>query len=675
MPDDNMQAAPVSFADAAAALARQGFRVFPCAENGKRPVWEGWPEWASADEATVRGWWGARHYNVGILTDDMVVVDIDTKPGKDGMASWMSLHGGFDTLTVRTPSGGYHLYYTGANVAINQGALGPGLDVRSYHGYVLGPGSQIDGKTYAVEIAAPKAQVPAAVLARCKPPGQKAANAQQSLVEADDPRAIALATQAVMSHAGATAGELSQAAYQLACRVRDYGISEGVCQVIMAPWGARCQPPVIGEDLNGRIANAYLYAQNPMGSKNPVVMFGKVNIPPVPETNASTKEAAAAQAERSGLRLVSPDECADTAPRSYVIKNMLAPGQLGCVFGAPGAGKSVLAPHLAYAVARGRPVFGQRTKPGTVFYVAAEDEAGMRQRIHALRRRHGAADNFRLVVGMTSLGDPASGDLERLRALIAEHRPALIVIDTLAAAAPGLRENEAEHMGVAVAAMRSLTQQGAAVLLVHHSPKSGDTPRGHSVLNGALDVSMLVAPDEAIGGARGQLQKNRNGPCSLAIAFRIEAEALDRDEDGDNITAPVCVETTAAELRTARTERTTKTEAKAEGILIRLATARRPPTAPPGDALPAVPLLDWEQACMEQGAVSVIAKPGGRRRQFQGARDGLVQKVRIRIDNGTVQPLTWGTPPAEDHAKLHPLVGSMAGPLPKGFAGVQLPPT
>lgn len=134
----------MSKVEAAVAWARRGFRVFTClpdepgregnAKRAKKPTGEGWTEWATTDEATIRGWWSVADFNIGVLTDGMVVVDIDTKPGRDGMASWMQIYGGFDTLTVRTPSGGLHLYYTGANVALNQGALGAGLDIRSHHG-------------------------------------------------------------------------------------------------------------------------------------------------------------------------------------------------------------------------------------------------------------------------------------------------------------------------------------------------------------------------------------------------------------------------------------------------------------------------------------------------------------------------------------------------------------
>ena len=56
-----------------------------------------------------------------------------------------------DSLRVDTPSGGRHVYLTSAKPHRNRvGTIPgfPGLDVRAEGGYVVGPGSTIDGATY-----------------------------------------------------------------------------------------------------------------------------------------------------------------------------------------------------------------------------------------------------------------------------------------------------------------------------------------------------------------------------------------------------------------------------------------------------------------------------------------------------------------------------------------------
>lgn len=79
----------------------------------------------------------------------MVGLDLDRKNGVDGVATLNRLarEHGFEiplTVTVCTPSGGFHLWLTvpdGMTVPNSVGRLGPGIDVRGTGGYVVGPGS------------------------------------------------------------------------------------------------------------------------------------------------------------------------------------------------------------------------------------------------------------------------------------------------------------------------------------------------------------------------------------------------------------------------------------------------------------------------------------------------------------------------------------------------------
>lgn len=631
---------------AALALAARGLRVFPLPPNGTVPSadWAGWPEHATTDPEKIRAWWDGTDQNIAVCSSGWLIIDLDQKRGRNGIGAWLALHGGFDTFTVRTKSGGLHLYYSGADVAGSASELGDGIDVRSHHNYVVGPGSVVDGAAYEVLFDEPFAPAPQEIVGRCKPPGVRTENHLVPLVDLDTPAAVQAALERVARAPAAMQGEQSEAAYKLACAVRDHGISEALCSTIMAPWGARCAPPVIGDDLRGRIANAYAYAQNAAGAKHPEMMFGKLNIEPQP----TPQEVQTSQAVRSGLRRLAVGECA--APRGYVLKNMIVPGQFGCIFGQPGAGKSVVAPHLAYAVAQGRRAFGQRTKQGTVFYVAAEDEKGMQERFEALRLRHGDAPSLHLYGRVSALvtgNDAVAPDMARLLQLVEEHRPSLIVVDTMAMAVSGLDENSSDDMGKIVKAMQSLAELGPAVVLIHHSPKSGDTPRGHSVLNGALDMSMIVGPDpDAEDLIRGELKKNRNGTLNLDIAFRIESAAMGQDEDGDPITAPVCLERTEDEARADRKMKLKAGEGKALAVLHQMTQDQLPANAS-GDRrlngkLPSIALLDWQERCTSKGVMSNAAKPGARNREFNTARNGLVGKNCIYIADGRVTYLGYG---------------------------------
>jgi KaiC/GvpD/RAD55 family RecA-like ATPase len=242
------------------------------------------------------------------------------------------------------------------------------------------------------------------------------------------------------------------------------------------------------------------------------------------------------------LRLLSTKECELAKRPKYIWKGMIAEEQVVCVFGAPGAGKSLFAPYLAMKVAHGESAFGMKTKAGVVLYVAAEDGSGMQLRIASLARRHGHTPKFQMVDGLSDLHSDRSTQLAALLEIVEAQRPALIVIDTLAAAFPGLEENDAKSMGGVVSTARKLAQYGAAVILVHHGTKAeGGTPRGHSILNGALDMAIHIKKGEG-GIVRGVLTKNRNGTIDRDIAFRIDTEDFEPDEDGDAISAAIAVE-------------------------------------------------------------------------------------------------------------------------------------
>jgi AAA domain/Primase C terminal 2 (PriCT-2) len=335
------------------------------------------------------------------------------------------------------------------------------------------------------------------------------------------------------------------------------------------------------------------------------------------------RQKAVAPRAASRLQLFTPAECTSAAPRGYVIKRLIAPGDVACVFGAPGGGKSTLAPYLGYQVARGEHAFGLRTKAGTVLYVAAEDVHGMKNRVKALRLQLGDADRFYVIDGVSDLLDAESPDLAALRAIVDDKRPALIFIDTLAMSFRDLEENDAASMNKVVAIARSLTEQGAAVVLIHHGTKAeGSTPRGHSVLNGALDVAVQLLPPDTDGIIRGRLSKNRNGACDLDIAFRVASEELGKDEDGDPITAAIVDALPAGSVP--RRKPLPDAHREALAMLVDLETDG-PVTE---DA--------WRDACIDSRRVSQSEERDSRKKAFNRAKTGLYRAGVILLSDDRV---------------------------------------
>lgn len=321
---------------------------------------------------------------------------------------------------------------------------------------------------------------------------------------------------------------------------------------------------------------------------------------------------------QGGLIFETPAECANAPMQPYVVKGMIAEGDIGCIFGPPGAGKSLLAPFICYQVALGESAFGMRTKQGRVFYCAAEDATGLRQRVAALRIRQGDAPELRVVSGISDLFSDDSPDLDQLLEAVEFETPKLIVIDTLAMAFPGLEENDSTGMGRVVAVGRKLAEHGAAVIFVHHGTKAdGSTPRGHSVFNGALDFSMQVTKDDQ-GIVRGNLRKNRRGTTEKDIAFKIGVEKLGEDEDGDPITAAVAEELSAGEA------------ARQPGLTPQQRTALQILEELEGEGT--VNLQRWAEVTSERYRISDSPNPKSRQTAFRRAREALLKAGLISVD-------------------------------------------
>jgi hypothetical protein len=138
---------------------------------------------ASTDPATICGWWQRWPVaNVAIRTgavSGLVVIDIDPPHGGDhSLASLGARHGPLPTaLTVRTGSGGTHIYLAHPGVQIRNTAgtrLGTGIDVRGDGGYVIAPPSRHpSGATYAwagPPVATPPASPPAWLVEHLRAP-------------------------------------------------------------------------------------------------------------------------------------------------------------------------------------------------------------------------------------------------------------------------------------------------------------------------------------------------------------------------------------------------------------------------------------------------------------------------------------------------------------------------
>lgn len=154
-------------------ILRPGMKV-PATPNGQKD--------ATQDLATIYDWWGQLPEGnpaVACEPSGLYVIDVDMGMGKVGAESWASLvalHGHVETFTVRTRSGGLHYYYAlpealpGASetpsspsdrprMRNSASKLGKDIDTRG-NGYVVAPGSVVDGGAYVIELDIPPAPLP-----------------------------------------------------------------------------------------------------------------------------------------------------------------------------------------------------------------------------------------------------------------------------------------------------------------------------------------------------------------------------------------------------------------------------------------------------------------------------------------------------------------------------------
>ncbi|WP_417809948.1 AAA family ATPase [Thioclava sp.] len=647
---DNLQAA--------LSHAKAGRPVFPCGPD-KRPLVK-WRDRATTNPAQIERWWKKWPDAMPGLpmgrASGLAVLDLDKRPDKDGAAALRDLGFDPDSLSpciIATPSGGQHVYFQwGEGLGNSAAGLPAGVDVRGEGGYAIAPGAVNGVGAYSGDLTPDLPQWPES-LRPARSDGPEAVSGER---EGLPPDLVREAVMALPNDGDVFANRDDWLKIVAAVHYETDGSDEGL--ELAQEWSA--QHPTYNEGETESVWQSFHRAKGPVrtfatiraearkhGWHDPIwaaaraaeidALFDlcwtaeelvEAEIAATIDELVGDPAAIGAKADldtitaQTKLRFLSPSDCEAMPARRYVVKGLLAERDVGCIVGAPGAGKSLLAPFLGYAVAQGERVFGHRTRAGGVLYVAAEDGHGMRGRVKALKDTHGDTDAFHIVDGVSDLlnsrvaGKP-SPHLGALLKAVKERKPALVVIDTIAMAFPGLEENDSKSMGLVVAAAQSLTKWGAAVLLIHHDTKDGQQglPRGHSILNGALDMSLHIKRESGV--VTGRLTKNRNGATDQTLAFTVKTVTLGEDEDGDPITTAICQETDAPERKAPKLT---------PMVSAALAVFNDLPQ-PVSDAA-------WRQAVIESPTVSASPDPDSRRKAYKRSVEDLTRKGIVVFADG-----------------------------------------
>ena len=275
--------------------AADGFFVFPLKLNTKVPEFTGWQDAATRNQIQIEKWWRQNpDSNIGVYTgkfgddDALLVADVDVKEGKNGHHTLLGLElEGKElprTRTNGTANGGQHIILS-VEASVRQGAnvLGPGLDIRSRGGYIVAPGSTIDGKAYRTLNDAPIAPAPQWLIDACGSGERTAQRIGHTLLtpavpinhDAANARALwYLEHEAPLAIEG-QGGD--QTTFAVAARVKELGVLQAPAVSLMADaWNDRCSPPWSREDLAVKVRNAYAYSHNRIGADAPEVAFAEM---------------------------------------------------------------------------------------------------------------------------------------------------------------------------------------------------------------------------------------------------------------------------------------------------------------------------------------------------------------------------------------------------------------
>ncbi|MFD3797301.1 bifunctional DNA primase/polymerase [Streptomyces californicus] len=203
---------------------------------------------ATTDPAAVRALFAAapRAAGYGIACGRaphrLIGIDLDVDPayGSDAAGSLrqLALQHLFTippTVTVLTPSGGRHLWLTGpadATVPNSAGRLAPGIDIRGYGGYLVGPGSVTAHGRYRLAPGtahlAP-APCPRALLRLLTQP-RRPPTATRSTGPAPDRRGEGLIQFVLAAHEGQRNTRL----FWAACRAYEHGFGDALADALTA---------------------------------------------------------------------------------------------------------------------------------------------------------------------------------------------------------------------------------------------------------------------------------------------------------------------------------------------------------------------------------------------------------------------------------------------------------
>jgi putative DNA primase/helicase len=243
-----------------------------------------------------------------------------------------------------------------------------------------------------------------------------------------------------------------------------------------------------------------------------------------------------------------------------LVEGLIPNAGVGVLFGPSSAGKSFIAIDWGIRMASGASVLDRHTLKAGVLYFAAEGHGGLRKRIYAARGVIGGEGNatpFNYLPAFLDLSTAGTGDVARLTDYASDisaemkQRGAplqVIIVDTLAAAAPSADENASRDMGPIMQSFHCMAAQlDCVVMLIAHTGK--DLTRGLRGWSGiranvdfAIECRVEKETDGEITSRRLWFEKCKDGPDGFVLAeYQLKTIVLGEKPSGEPDTT-CCVE-------------------------------------------------------------------------------------------------------------------------------------
>ncbi len=230
------------------------------------------------------------------------------------------------------------------------------------------------------------------------------------------------------------------------------------------------------------------------------------------------------------------DAYAERSPVTWVVKDLFSLPSVNMVYGLYGCQKSLLLADLTACVVTNKP-----------WLPMADGAAGISRETHQYRALWIDCDNglhrtldrmaaFGRAYGITpqhglsliSMPEPAldlttDAGKDLLQKHLTYYQAKVIVLDNLRAFT-GTADENSSTMEAVIKRLRYLAEEyGVCFIVVHHSGKSGNGPRGSTSIPSAVDVALEVVKNKETGELYVRAEKERDNPIDgFACAFEYE---------------------------------------------------------------------------------------------------------------------------------------------------------